>query len=99
MTQSFFFHSLRGAILTLIVEGLSEALKMKYFLLDSLTYFKIEESFWAICRIVLFCFKILLFSPNFMAQFAKGICFPYLICLTFREKNISKVFNINHRSA
>lgn len=39
-----------------------------------------------------FLFEILFFSPNFMAQFAKElslqICFPYLICLTFRGKNI-----------
>lgn len=35
MTQRFFFFlSLRGGILTLIVEGLSEALEREYFLLD-----------------------------------------------------------------
>lgn len=38
----------QGSYLTLIVEGQNETLKMKYFLLDSLTYFKIEESFWSI---------------------------------------------------
>lgn len=47
MTQSFLSLP-QGRHLTLIVEGLSEALKMKHILLDSLTYFKIEESFWAI---------------------------------------------------
>lgn len=38
----------QGSYLTLIAEGQNEALKVKNFLLHLLTYFKIEESFWAI---------------------------------------------------
>lgn len=73
MTPSFFFHSLRWAILTLIVEGLSETLKMKYFLLDSLTCFKIEDTFWAFWRTVLFCLRSCFFPPTLWLSLLKNL--------------------------